>query len=1155
MKTRNIIALTVVIVTTIIASRSDAQPVPPHWRPPTCATNDFLKFNGTTWGCSAGGSISGSGTTDRVAKWTSSSTLGDTAFPIDDSATVLSLGDSGLDSVDVNADLIKFGGTGDGSLYISNSSFNYSYATNGESTGYVNSLGYLGGTTQFRNFIIGDGKGATGCEFTGSTKTLNCVGGLQINGVSVTTSASVSGTPNTIAKFTGANAVGDSSITDNGTIVTTSLTTYVGVDTGTGAKLLNVGRDTTLTTNGRNGFAIQTYSDGNNYIDSKTWSGGSTYYRAGAGAEAGDGRTWLTVTNSSAAAAFAGNVTLGDADADTHTLRGVPTVKKTGADSAADLYFENDAANWRVGVDGSNSDRFHITETGVGIWAAIAKTTGAATFYGSLSTDGNLTAGNAAASDTHAINGTTTITGTSSVQPLHVVGREGATSGIVARFASNTSGSPTMLQVSDGVTYNWGIGAASSTSFVIRTGTFAGSAGTTLCSLSSGGAFDCSGGFSVGGIAVLKSSDIGTYIAGTSGKSARFTSTNVIGDGAFTDDGTNASIAGKLTATGATQLTERIRFAGQEFFQAAHTDTDGPTFGLWINRSANKQVFLADSSALTVNSTNRLLTMGASVNSGTFIDSVATDGTTKKSLLINPTGGNVGIGISSTPAGLLSVISSDITAPGSVTTWGGAESVFGPNAGSTTGAALGLGYSTTAAASVIMSLQPGTAWKPLNFYTGGINFYANNGAESGSFSSAGVFNVGGAGDTRSLDIDSGGTLTTRFDDNSLARNVLINNRGITAAGNGAGIVFSLAAGAATAVGAVSLDAISENTTHTGATADGTFSLKTALDGTLVERLRCDSTGLCNMPGNTTLGDAAGDVLDVNGDESKFGSTDGAVFFSTSTIGFAYSTNATSTGYINWRGYQAGTTQFRDLVLGDGKEVAACTLTGSTKILNCVGGLQVNGSNVAVASAVSGTTNTIAKFTSGSAVGNSSITDNGSGAITITGSTDLTVDLINSARTWRWWSDNSPDNLILRDVTSSTDMATFTSATAIFNKNVTLGDADADSVKSTGTFGFGGTNPSINTCGTSPSISGEAQSFQLTVGSGVTSCVVNLNRTFAVAPYCNFSPANDQASGDVAAAGGNGDSPYITSSTTTVTMTFDANTESSPIYNVTCFDRP
>jgi hypothetical protein len=98
--------------------------------------------------------------------------------------------------------------------------------------------------------------------------------------------------------------------------------------------------------------------------------------------------------------------------------------------------------------------------------------------------------------------------------------------------------------------------------------------------------------------------------------------------------------------------------------------------------------------------------------------------------------GNVGIGTSS-PTGRLTVVSANGQGAAN-SAWSNAYSVFGPNASSTTGAALGLGYNTTSDASEIISLAPAVAWKPLNIFSNGINFYANAGVSNGSFSSSGV---------------------------------------------------------------------------------------------------------------------------------------------------------------------------------------------------------------------------------------------------------------------------------------------------------------------------------------------------------------------------------------------------------------------------------
>jgi len=54
---------------------------------------------------------------------------------------------------------------------------------------WVNRQSSVGGSSNFRNFVVGDGKGATAAEFTGSTKALNVVGTISQNGTSVVTLA------------------------------------------------------------------------------------------------------------------------------------------------------------------------------------------------------------------------------------------------------------------------------------------------------------------------------------------------------------------------------------------------------------------------------------------------------------------------------------------------------------------------------------------------------------------------------------------------------------------------------------------------------------------------------------------------------------------------------------------------------------------------------------------------------------------------------------------------------------------------------------------------------------------------------------------------------------------------------------------------------
>jgi hypothetical protein len=114
------------------------------------------------------------------------------------------------------------------------------------------------------------------------------------------------------------------------------------------------------------------------------------------------------------------------------------------------------------------------------------------------------------------------------------------------------------------------------------------------------------------------------------------------------------SPGGLLTLFSATNEGERLRLAGQEFYQAGNTSTDGISLLLGVNRGAgNRQLWIADSSLLTRNATNSVIRFIPGSNLAT-IDSVATDGTTGLPLSINPLGGNVGIG-TSTPGGKFDV--------------------------------------------------------------------------------------------------------------------------------------------------------------------------------------------------------------------------------------------------------------------------------------------------------------------------------------------------------------------------------------------------------------------------------------------------------------------------------------------------------------------
>jgi hypothetical protein len=88
------------------------------------------------------------------------------------------------------------------------------------------------------------------------------------------------------------------------------------------------------------------------------------------------------------------------------------------------------------------------------------------------------------------------------------------------------------------------------------------------------------------------------------------------------------------------QLKARIVMTGQEFFQAANTSTDGVAFVLGVNRTGNRQLWIADSASLTQNSTNRVFRINPASGE---MSAIATDGSTVKNMFLNAAGGFVGI--------------------------------------------------------------------------------------------------------------------------------------------------------------------------------------------------------------------------------------------------------------------------------------------------------------------------------------------------------------------------------------------------------------------------------------------------------------------------------------------------------------------------------
>lgn len=84
--------------------------------------------------------------------------------------------------------------------------------------------------------------------------------------------------------------------------------------------------------------------------------------------------------------------------------------------------------------------------------------------------------------------------------------------------------------------------------------------------------------------------------------------------------------------------------------------------------------------------------------------------------------GNVGVGTGAGFGKFAVVSTGGVIAGGS--TWTDGYSIFGPNSASSTGAAIALGYDSTADSAFVLSAQPGTAWK--NLFIGAADFTLKN---------------------------------------------------------------------------------------------------------------------------------------------------------------------------------------------------------------------------------------------------------------------------------------------------------------------------------------------------------------------------------------------------------------------------------------------
>jgi len=135
---------------------------------------------------------------------------------------------------------------------------------------------------------------------------------------------------------------------------------------------------------------------------------------------------------------------------------------------------------------------------------------------------------------------------------------------------------------------------------------------------------------------------------------------------------TNGDVGIRTTAPSAnlhiaseTQTDERIRLSGQEFFAASNTSDDGIALLLGINRSSNRQLWIADSANTAINATNAVVRIQPR-NSGSEVTALATNGTTRlklqvegNPLTLNEQGATIGIDGSTSPDISLAIVEDD----------------------------------------------------------------------------------------------------------------------------------------------------------------------------------------------------------------------------------------------------------------------------------------------------------------------------------------------------------------------------------------------------------------------------------------------------------------------------------------------------------------
>ena len=248
--------------------------------------------------------------------------------------------------------------------------------------------------------------------------------------------------------------------------------------------------------------------------------------------------------------------------------------------------------------------------------------------------------------------------------------------------------------------------------------------------------------YRINGTAVVNSSSLGTGITGSS----------------LTSVGTLTTLAaGNTTITGFANVTSSIQGgAGLIVAGAVSGITTLAAGNTTITGFANVTSTIQGGAGLIVAGAASGITTAAMGNTTiTGFISVSTNTATFGTAAYVVANGNVGIGTSA-PFGKLSVLST--TGAGStVAAWSAGHSIFGPNVGSGTGAALGLAYNTTDDRSEILSLAPNVAWKPLYLYSTGLQIFAQSASFSAIFAANGNVGISTTSPVAMLHVKGSGT--------------------------------------------------------------------------------------------------------------------------------------------------------------------------------------------------------------------------------------------------------------------------------------------------------------------------------------------------------------------------------------------------------------